>query len=142
MQRMVEEVFVENRVELTTLDHIQGVSEFNDRDAGWLQEARETGDQIIDVVDMSRHVVGDHHIGELLFASDLFGAPGPEEIVNRWHADGVCPRYRPVGRIDTKAINPTIDKVMDQGYVIAGTLNHETGGAERVFPDQLLVMLG
>src|SRR5258708_11839466 len=40
VQRVVEEAFMVNRVELAMFDHIQGVSEFKDRDPGWRQKAR------------------------------------------------------------------------------------------------------
>src|SRR3984893_313045 len=142
VQRVVEEVFMVNGVELAMFDHIQGVSEFKDRDAGWLQKARKPGDKIIYVVYMSDHVVRDHDIGELAFARELFGASRPEEIVNRRHANGVCPRYRPVGRIDTEALNPSVDEVAQQVSVVTGNLNHETEGAKLVFASQRFDMFG
>src|SRR6266851_6972583 len=131
---------MENRVELAMLDHIQGVSEFKDRDAGWLQKARKSGGKIIDVVDMSDHIVPDDDIRELAFARQLFGASRPEKIVNCRHANGVGPRYRPVGRIDTEAADPTVDEVAQQVSVITSNLNHETEGTKLVFASQLLDM--
>ena len=91
VQRVVEQVFMVNRIELTMLDHIQSVSEFEDRDAGRLQKARKPGDKIIDVVYMSDHVVRDYDIRELAFACQLFGASRPEEIVNCRHANARLP---------------------------------------------------
>src|ERR1700730_4340702 len=133
---------MENRVELAMLDHVQGISEFKDRDAGWLQKARKSGDKIIDVVDMSDHIVPDHAARELAFARQLIGRSGPEKIVNRRHANGIGPRYRPVGRIDTAAVNPTVDEVAQQVSVITSNLNHETKRAKLVFASQLLDMFG
>src|SRR6516164_3384373 len=133
---------MENRVELAMLDHIHGVSELKDRNAGWLQKARKSGDKIIDVVDMSDHVVRDHDIRELAFARELFCALRPEKIVNSRHANGVGPRYRAVSRIDTKAVDPTVDEVAQQVSIIAGYLNHETERAKLVFASQLLDMFG
>ena len=91
---------------------------------------------------MSDHIVPDHNVRELAFVRQLFGAPRPEKIVNRRHANGVGLHYRPVGRIDTEAVNPTVDEVAQQVSVITGNLNHETKRAKLVFASQLLDMFG
>src|ERR1700730_6658488 len=136
VQRVVEEVFMVDRVELAMLDHIQGVSEFKDCDPCWLQKSRKPGDKIIDAVDMSDHVVRDHDIRELAFVRQLFGASRPEEIVNRRHANGICLRYGAIGRIDTEAVNPAVDEITQQVSVVTGNLNHEIAGAKLVFANQ------
>ena len=83
MQRVEEEMFMINRVELTILDHIHGISKFKDSDASWFQKAQNADDKIINFVDMRKHVVRDHEIGQLAFARQLFGASQAEEIVYR-----------------------------------------------------------
>src|SRR5690242_11597631 len=107
---MIKEMFMVNRVKFAIFDHIYGVSEFKDRDTSWLKKARETRDKVIDVVYMSDHVVGNDHIGELALARQLFGASRPEEFMKCRHANGVCSRYRPVGRVDTETVNSTVDE--------------------------------
>ena len=142
MQRVIEDVFMQNRVELAMLNHIQGISAFKNGDAGWLQKTRKSSDKIIDVVDMSDDVIRDYDICEFTFGRQLIGTSPPEEIVNRRHANGVGLRYRSICRINTEAVNPTVDEVAKQVSIIAGNLNHETEGAKLVFASQLLDMLG
>ena len=91
VQRVIEEVFMVNRVEFAMLNQIQRVSKFKNRDAGRLQKPRKPGDKIVDVVYVSNHVVRNHDIGELAFARQLFGASRPKEIVHRRHADARLP---------------------------------------------------
>ena len=126
MQGVVEEMFMINRVELTILDHIHGISKFKDSDASGLQKPQNAGDKIINFVDMSDHVVRDHQIGLLAFARQLFGTSQAEEIVYRWHPNRVCLSHRPVSRIDTEAGNPPIHEIAEEISVIAGNLHHET----------------
>src|SRR6266446_8467803 len=57
VKRMIEEMFMIDRVEFAFLDHVDGICEFKDRHAGRLQELRETGDEIVDRVDMRHDVV-------------------------------------------------------------------------------------
>ena len=142
VQRVIEQVFMVNRIELTTFDHIQGVGKFADRDPGRLQQACKTGDKIINVVDVSDDVVRNHDICELAFAGQIFGASRPEKIVNCRHANGVGLRYRTVGRIDAEARNPALHKIAKQIPIIAGNLYDETGRSELVPADQRSDMLG
>src|SRR6516162_3705642 len=95
-----------DRVELAMFDQIQSVSEFKNRDTGWFQKAFNTSDKIINLVHMSDHIVSDHDVRKLAFAGQLFGGLQFKEIVNCWHADRVCSRYRSVGRINTEAGDP------------------------------------
>jgi hypothetical protein len=101
-------MFMENRVKLAMLDHIQGVSAFKNGDAGWLQKTRKSGNKIIDVADMSDDVIRDYDICEFTFGRQFVGTSRSEEIVYRRHTNGVSLRYRTVSRIDTKAVNPTV----------------------------------
>jgi hypothetical protein len=135
-------MFMQNRIELAMLDHIQGISALKNGGAGWLQKTRKSSDKIIDVVDMSDDVISDYDICEFTFGRQLIGTSPPEEIVNRRHANGVGLRYRSICRINTEAVNPTVDEVAKQVSIIAGNLNHETEGAKLVLASQLLDMLG
>ena len=73
MQRVIEEVFVVNRIEFATVDHIQSVSEFKDRDPGGFQNSPKPADQVINLVYVRDDVVGYQDISELAFARQLLG---------------------------------------------------------------------
>src|ERR1700731_2932808 len=51
VKRMIEQMFVIDRVEFAFLDHVDGVGKFKNGGAGRLQELRETGDEIVDGID-------------------------------------------------------------------------------------------
>src|SRR5215472_11282103 len=91
---------------------------------------------------MSDDVIRDYDICEFTFGRQLVGTSRPEEIVNRRHANGVGSRYRSVGRINPKAVDPTVDEVAQQVSIIAGNLNYEIERAKLVFASQLLDMFG
>src|SRR5215469_352250 len=84
MQRVIEQMFMVDRVELAIFDQIQCVSELKNRDTGWFQKAFNTSDKIINLVHMSDHVISDHDVRKLTFTCQLFGALQSEEIVNGW----------------------------------------------------------
>src|SRR6516165_2736798 len=142
VQCVVEEMFMVNGIELAMPDHVQGISEFEDSDAGWLQKACKPGDKIINVVDMSDHVIRDRDIRELALARQLFGTSRPEEIVDRRYANGVCLRDGPVGWIDTEAMNPALDEVAQQVSVVTGNLDHETERAKLISGNQCFDVFG
>src|SRR5262249_2160413 len=142
MQCVIEKMFVVNRIELAVFDHIESISELENGDAGWLQKARKAGNEIVNVVDMRNHIVRYYDIGEPAFARQPPGASRPEEIVDSPHPDSICLPYRPVRRIDAKAVDPAIDEITQQISVIAGDLNYETGGAKIILADQRRDMIG
>src|SRR5215471_13324371 len=118
-------MLVINSVKLALFDHIDSISKFKNRHAGRLEKPREPGDKIIDVVNVGYHVIRDHDVRQLAIAGQMFGASRPEEIVPRGYADGICPRYGPVGRINAEAANPPLDEVAQQVSIIAGNLDNE-----------------
>src|SRR5713226_7104568 len=87
VQRVIEEMLVVDRVEFAFLYHVDGVGEFEDRRAVGLQELGETGDEIVDRVDMRHDVVGDHDVGELPLGRKTFSEAKREKIVDGWNAD-------------------------------------------------------
>jgi hypothetical protein len=142
VQRMVKEMLVVNGVELAVFDHVQGVSKFKNSDAGRFQKVCKAGNKIIDVVDMSKHVLGDQDVRELAFACQLFSASRPKEIVNGWHPNGVCPSNGSVRRIDPEARDTPFYEIAEEIAIIARDLHHETAGAEAIFTNQRFDMFG
>jgi hypothetical protein len=93
-------------------------------------------DEIVDVVDMADHVVGDQDIGGFALAREPLATVRSEKFMNRRYADRVGSRYRSIGRVDAEAADAASDEIAQQIAVIAGNLDDEALCAKLIFANQ------
>ena len=114
-----------DRVELVARHQPGEMREFERDDAFWLEQARHTRDEVIEVRNLSQDVVADDEVGRFAFGHQLLRELDPEEVDERRDAavDGYLSNVG--SRLDTEHGHAQWQEVLQQIAVIARQLDDQ-----------------
>ncbi|MNF99286.1 hypothetical protein D3C84_821790 [compost metagenome] len=119
-------MFVVQRVELLAGHQCEQLRKLESSDAGWLEQHRKTGEEIIDLRHVGQYVVGRHQIRCPAFAVQLRGRFATKEQLTDLQAFGTGGLGGAARRLDAQAGNTALGHVLQQVAIVGGNFHHAT----------------
>src|SRR5690348_2579011 len=135
--RKIAEVLVVDSIELAMVDQRLDVRRLNHGYPVLFENARDCGDETIDIRYVGQNVIGVNNVGANAMRTQSFGEVAREERAACRHADVLRSASRPLCRVDTEHRDPGLDIVLQQITVVARQLDDEAVSTEMAPLDQL-----
>ncbi len=127
-QRKIGKVLVIDRVELPLRDQLQQMGKFQRDRATGLERNRKATGEIIDVRDMGIDVVAQDQIRLAALGGQTLRQGFTEELTQHGDPQSLSGGGGAGRGLDPQAGNPSRAHVLQQVAIVAGHLNHQTGG--------------